>query len=642
MDSYYCNDDDLEIGELSGIEVEMPSEQMFRLPSSITMLFLRTFIISRALEIAEESIPDSPESSKTVRWRRLKSMVDDSCSLFQRMLFDYAGKTIDNFEYGRHPKSLKLYPIEPDHIISIATWLYTNHVFPSCHDLLYVLLWNDTNINGRGTSYGVKILETCYDLFRMLTTLLALDVAVVDQEYTCPSRCARWVLKLIESQSTSDFFDRVKSTQKKNLIHDHDAMQDGEEIMYCPWNDKGPGLEGRGLSLEEDLLLYPSIRKKYDKSDKASSVTFYDEMGIALIAYWKLWAQTQTQTDSSSLALNPLPYPYCSSYHWTLLFPHILTLLCASQSSSTMKTMDELDCLSQSDSYLVGINFTIISLGFDMLHTLINKTPAIRPMRCRTKTQNSIVWWAHSAQGLESTIAVLLSHVVRISSLEASRGNKSPSEVYPALKYSSFEVINMTRALLGFYKPAIQIHALSMVCKHLKTNQDGVLLPAALDFMRPIITEMCNNIQQYNDDTTAFDDIAVMQNISEVLDDTFLIDLNDIFDESTSPLPKDVHKFMSFGETYSSIFGTMRLIRLIWISRCQAAVENGLIWDEGISICFDGIVKWMDGCLVKLQSFDSSLTRLINFWQSSEDPPAEWHRLYLMQLALQDALKQPD
>lgn len=331
------------------------------------------------------------------------------------------------------------------------------------------------------------------------------------------------------------------------------------------------------------------------------------------------------------------PSPYCSSYCWTLLFPHIITFLCATRASSTIVKMDEGEYLSRSDEYLVGINFTIMRQGFEMLHTLITKTPAIRPMSCCTATQNPVVRWAHSAQGLESTIAVLLSHVVRISSIEAQRGNKPPSEVYPALKYSSLDVMKMTRTLLGFYNPAIQVHTLSMVCEHIKKNQDRVILPQALDFLRPIIMEMCKNTGQYHDGVTALDDMVTMQKIVEVLD-IFLTDLHYAFGDSASPLPEEAEEFMCCTEIYSSVFAIIRLQRL-WISRCQTAVEEEVMQDEKVLGYYNGIVKWIDGCLDKLQSFDSSLSSLINFWQTSEEPPPDLHRLFLMQMTLQEAFQ---
>ncbi len=77
----------------------------------------------------------------------------------------------------------------------------------------------------------------------------------------------------------------------------------GEET-YCPWKDGGPGIGGvRGITLEEDLLLSPLIRKRFENLDGPGRATFYDELGIAVMAYWKLRAKADY---SESLGLDPL------------------------------------------------------------------------------------------------------------------------------------------------------------------------------------------------------------------------------------------------------------------------------------------------------------------------------------------------
>ena len=221
-------------------------------------------------------------------------MVDDSISLFGRMLFDHAGKAVDNFEYSRHPKSMKLYPIEPIHIIEMSSWLYTQHAFPLCEDLLLKILFNEANGNNKGTSSEVKVLESCYNSFRMLTTLLAMDVTLVNVK---PSFSAKLILKCIENHDKSQFFNQVRLAQKRitpNDTSDKDLSDDeSENDMYQPWRDRGDIFQVIGLSLEEDLLLRPLIRKRYENSDRATGNTFFDEIGIALIAYWKLCKQPQ-------------------------------------------------------------------------------------------------------------------------------------------------------------------------------------------------------------------------------------------------------------------------------------------------------------------------------------------------------------
>ena len=282
------------------------------------------------------------------------------------------------------------------------------------------------------------------------------------------------------------------------------------------------------------------------------------------------------------------------------------------------------------------IDSTITWLGFDMLHTMLCKTPAIRPMSCHEELPpEPVVRWAHSSQGLESTIGRLLSHVLRISSLEVTRGNKSPSDI--ALKYSSFEVMGMTRTLIRIFNPEIQIEALSLVCQALKKgSQVQCLLPRVIDFIRPIIMDMCGNTKQYNHGSIAFRDMAIMKKISSILD-PILVDLHGAFDDLEFPFPRDVHEFMSATETYSAVFAIIRLQR-IWSARCQATMK-GETTQEGVCESFKGVVSGIDGALSKLHYFDSSLTGIINIWETSEHPPHDWHLLFLMQSSLRDAFK---
>ena len=319
-----------------------------------------------------------------------------------------------------------------------------------------------------------------------------------------------------------------------------------------------------------------------------------------------------------------------------------MTFLCSSRASSTIEKMHELGCLSPYDDNLIGINITIISLGLYMLEALITETPAIRPLDNCKIIRHPVVKWTHSADGLESTIAVLLSHAARINSMEATRGNRPPEEMHPALKFSSVKVLSMTQTLLGFYNPAVQVDTLVKVCQKIKTTQDKVMLPKAMDFMRPLIMSMCQNIQPDTDMPVEVvsGDLRVMTKIPHVLD-LLLLDMYNSFDDSTSPLPsQDIVDFLSSLETYSAVCAIVRLMRM-WIHRCHSA-EGYLRSDAEALEVFSEIVNWMRACLDTVRSFQSSVDRLIDLWQNSEDErPDNWHWLFLMNMALADALAQP-
>ena len=252
-----------------------------------------------ALQQAKASISDT---SKPIRWKRLRSIANDCMALYQRMLSDYTGKAIDNFLYVGHPdKTMKLYPIQPNHIISVASWLFSAHVFPSSKDLLLDILSNE--VNKSSNSKGIiKVLESCHNCFKMMTTLLSLD-AVLKQDYNCPSCAVQCILNCIKN-SNSELFVRVVSAQKTTSSEDEsvDEMSDDEDEIdeiYQPWD--GRDFKDRGTSLVEDFLLYPSIRRRNEESNTASDNAYYDELGIAILAYWKLRAQVD-----SSLEVDPL------------------------------------------------------------------------------------------------------------------------------------------------------------------------------------------------------------------------------------------------------------------------------------------------------------------------------------------------
>lgn len=297
-----------------------------------------------------------------------------------------------------------------------------------------------------------------------------------------------------------------------------------------------------------------------------------------------------------------------------------------------MADMEAFGLSPREDKHHLEIDFTITSLGFDMLRTILIKTPAIRPTACDEGSSNPIAQWAHSARGLESTITILLSHVVRISSVELGGGNKSSSDI--ARKYSSLEVMDMTRTLIRIFNPEIQVETLSNLCQALKkASLVNVLLPRVIDFIRPIVMNMCGNTNQYNHGSIALQDMTIMKKISSI-QNTFLVELHDAFINLESSLPEDIDEFMSKTETYSAVFAIIRL-QQIWRARVWATMIGEMKLE--VSEIFEGITRWVDDALSKLHYFDASLTGLINICETSQHPPHDWHLLFLMQSSLRDA-----
>lgn len=241
--------------------------------------------------------------------------------------------------------------------------------------------------------------------------------------------------------------------------------------------------------------------------------------------------------------------------------------------------------------------------------------------------------WAHSTHCLQSTIRKLLSHVLRTSSLEMTSDRSSSSDI--ALKYSSLEVMSLARKLIQIYSPDIQVEAVSILCQALKKDSQVIfLLPRVIDFIRPIIMDMCANSEQYNHCSVALRDMKITIKISNVLD-TFLQDLHDSFDDPERPVPRNVHEFMMATETFSAVFAVIRLLRIwTWRYRATRQIETE---PEVALKSFEAITRWVEGVLSKLHYFDSYLTGLINIWETSDNPPHDWHLLFLLQSSLRDA-----
>lgn len=281
------------------------------------------------------------------------------------------------------------------------------------------------------------------------------------------------------------------------------------------------------------------------------------------------------------------------------------------------------------DEYWLPGNSKIISLGLDMLSIMLRKTPAIRPTPFHEESTNPIHRWAHSAHGLQLTIRKLLSHVVRISCLEMT-GDGSR---LLALKYPSLEVMSMTRLLIQSYSLEVQVEAVSILCKKLKDESElACLLPRVIDFIRPIVMDMCGNSEQYNRCSIVYRDINITTKISNILD-PFLEDMQEAIGDPKCLVPRDVPVFMMATETYSAVFAVIRLLKL-WNDRVQATRQREL---EPGEANFQGIARWVESALSKLRYFDSCLTGLINIWEASSNPPHDWHMLFLLQSTLRDA-----
>ena len=668
IDSYYYNDNH---GNAESLQVtDTPSQ--CRLPTSFAMFYLRTILashaIAKATEVTRQSLAhtnSSPSTPSTViRWRRLKSMADDTLFLFRRMLLDHAGKTAPT-DHGLSSNAEE----QPLCLISLATRLYIYHIFPSCRGLLSLLLdkaqKGTSDTSPVGSLFFTKTLESCYHLFFLSTSLLALKRITCNDTGSMESD--HLLMKHLIDQSTSDFYS-VVLVAGRNCPPENDGADDVEserQDTFCLSKNIGRSCSERGRALDEDMLLFKSLREKHKTDGKHSfdhrenlaessedmlTNCPFDELGIAVVAFSRL----QAQSNPISSTLESLPCPYSGNYLWTLLFPHVATLLRGSASSVTLRLLEELHLPSfengdndEENHSRDWNNSTIISLGLDMLQTLIAKMPYIRPLRSNGKMKMLPLMKLRD-RNLEETVELLLSHTLTIASIEVVDTSNNP------LKYSSAQVMSMTQTLLGFHNPMIHIQMVAAISQKMKLSPNKVLLPRVLDWLRPVTMEMC---QTHLIRTST----PIIRAITGIIS-PFIHDLKNIFDNSMPPLPRDVPAFMSMAETYTSIFNIIRLLR-IWQLRVHTVSPKD---KSSLDINdFLAVEELLRNYLKELQTFSINLSRLIDFWSAVEshakndrdgrndscvdttssetiDPPPDWHTVFLLHFALQDALEKPD
>lgn len=230
----------------------------------------------------------------------------------------------------------------------------------------------------------------------------------------------------------------------------------------------------------------------------------------------------------------------------------------------------------------------------------------------------------------------LLGLVLRLSSAEAS-GSK--------LKYTSIKVMAMTRSLFSLYEPSTQVESVLSTCIELgKSSNERVLVPKVIDLLRPVIMGMCSRVEHYEFNSTlnnsegsmlADHDASLMLVINQVIETLLVVD--NIFDNE-SVLPKDTAAFMGEVETIASIISVIRLQNM-WRSRCQNILDGQqTVENTEAMTTFENSSNQMKDILKVVCSFRRNLALLLNFWRSSDDAPDNFHRLDLLQLALDDLI----
>ena len=526
--SYYCRDDDDE----------------WDLPSFDSMFILRSLLSAHAIQSAESRTRHSIQYSETIRWRRLKSMMEDTIDLFQRMVFEGFDIVNDIFENDQTQHDLT----KPAHFITIASWVYTKQLFPACQSLVSLLLEEHHGDGIINLKNGLVA-----KLFGMLTTLLALECTAT------PS---------------GDLINKNRQVFA--------TIIDSDEFFSCIRCYGQAQLES-GPTLEEDLLLH----------DRPHCNKF----GQAKLAFIRLQTQLHPPNDASIF----FPSPLSAEYRWTISFPHVIT-------------------------FLADDDLSNVRLGFDMLKMLVNKTQFIRPVQYGKDFTNSAFQGAHSSELLAQTIHTLLSLVFRISALEATMPNSS------LLEFSSLQVMSLTQSLKALYSTNVQVQAIAEVTqKIINSDQDLIaLLPKVLDWLRPVIMDICNKSKNSCQDP----DFILLCEVIRIFN-PILTDLEEVFNDSTA-MPKNIPRFFSMIEAYTALFSSLRAMK-IFIHTDNA--PNALAECAQLQLKF--ISEWLTQSLDRIILFKESLKKLIDVWSvetAASPPPPGHHRCLLLHYHLEEAV----
>ena len=496
-----------------------------------SMIVLRSLLIAYSIQSAESRTRHSLQHSEVIRWRRLKSMLTDSITLFHRMLCEDVEVANGICEDSGEPQTGRNGIEKKGYFIKVATWLYTRQILPICASLMSLLLEQNQGDGIADLNDGVAA-----KFLGMLTTLLALG-----------GRDA--VLTAINDYD--EFFRYVRS------------------IGHLESK-----LDGSGVTLLEDLLLY---RRPY-----------FCNIGQANLALLVLQNQLHPNNGAATLC----PAPLSGEYRWSLSFPHTIT-------------------------FLANDNLSHANLGFDLLSMLINETHFIRPARRRNHTSVALQR-AQSSELLTNSIHTLLTLVLRISALEASLPNASTF-----LEYSSLDVMNLAKQLLSVYTAKVQVHVIAKLAQNMRDPNQTIiaLLPKVLDWLRPLILDVCSEHL----------DLILLCEIIAVLD-PMLGDLEEVFDE-LKPLPKDIPKFFSMIEAYTSLFSSLRAIKTSAFNETVKSTLPDYVQHSSIS-------KWLQQSLKILLKFKERLENLIHLWTASEatSPPPDHHRCLLLHYHLEVAV----
>lgn len=451
IDSYYFRDDDE--GDL---------------PTFDSMFVLRSLISAYAIQSAESSTRHSLQYSEKIRWRRLKSMVEDTITLFQQMLCEGFEIVADNLENDTQSTG-KDHPIKPAHFITIASWIFTKQIYPACQSLLSLLLEE-----GHGDGIVNLTDGVVAKLFGMLTTLLALG---------CTATASTSVVTYCGTDT-----DRLVFA----------TFNDSDKFFKCTRSYGHPNSRAQesGLTLEDDLLLYdrPHCNK----------------LGLAKIAFVKLQTQLHPSKDAALLS----PSPLSAEYRWALSFPRVFAFLAEEDVSHVKLGLYMLEMLIYETPFIRPLQCCT--------HSTNSALQRAHSSELLAHTLHTLLSLVLRISALEASMPNNFSSELEYSSLQVMSFSQSLLQLYSAnvqvqaiaevsqkLRNSDQGLIALLPKLLDWLRPKIKVAY---------DNSDSFLLCEVMGVFDPILTGL---EEVFDDSTTLPKDIPAFFSMIEAYTSLF-------------------------------------------------------------------------------------------------------------------------
>ena len=447
-------------------------------------------------------------NSKTIRWKRLRSLLIETLQLYQRHILNAPAVAADDNQQVALPKDEFLECSPPPltalwYTVSVALWV--EHILPVCQALWTILpqdVQNPSSFNTVGDS------DTTTVFWHATAVSITTHLAERGPEVLHGAHhddCVQLLGKLYSSLSTLDFdLDTVWSHPWR--VSHHTSLRLARYIV--------PNAERKPRDIRQDNLEWWTLDRwdsqdddevednnsNGDDDDSTTTmdeffdgiVTTWSDIGLASLA-WVHWHEGNTN--------RPLG-DYSPQYEWQTGLPHVAVLLNTEEhpnSSNPRKAVISLEYLARGMALLLSLLPKIApqSLEIPALLTIVDQPKRNDLASAFLPPAPSIRPPDHPAGLFE-----LLLNVIVVASSQQTPSQPDNAETQVQIFPSAMEVYLLCKEVLSKYTPEAQLeivldNLLSGTCPY------PSLRPKILDLLRPLLAQLCSSPSSNSDDHEA-------------------------------------------------------------------------------------------------------------------------------------------